>query len=75
MNYLEEFLAGDHLTKARKSYWEHFSFAMYGGALLFYAAFASIVHGIFPRLFPFTSARLVMKLSNHVRRSHSYDHL
>jgi hypothetical protein len=68
-------LSGDHLGKAGKGYASHLRFAMSASGLLFAAAIASLVHGLVPRLFPFTSAKIVLRLAEKVRSSHSYEHL
>lgn len=51
-----------HLRDSNTTYIDHFVFAMYAGALLLYAAFASVVHAIFPFLFKGTAAYIVIKL-------------
>jgi hypothetical protein len=59
-----------HLADSKTSYTEHLRFAVYAGILLFYAAFASIVHAVIPSLFPSTAARIVSKLYNQRLKNH-----
>lgn len=72
---MKKIISGDHLDKAQKSYTTHLWFALKASGLLFLAAVTSVIHGIFPRLFPFYSAKIVMRLAAIVQKSHSYDHL
>lgn len=52
-----------HLNEAGKSYFEHFKFALVAGFILIYAGIASIIHAFIPTLFPFTSQKIVKKLT------------
>jgi hypothetical protein len=67
-----ESFAGRHLKQAGKSYIDHASFALSAGALLLVAGAASIIHAFIPVLFPFYSAKIVVRLADKARslRSH-----
>ena len=64
--------AGKHLKEAGKSYKDHASFALSAGVLLVVAGVTSIIHAIIPALFPFYSAKIVMRLADKAKslRSH-----
>ena len=51
-----------HLSEAKKTYWNHFSFAFCAGWILIYAGITSIIHAFIPSLFPFTSQKIVKNL-------------
>lgn len=75
MNKLWDRFAGAHLRKAGKDYTGHGLFALKQGFVLIGAGLTSIVHGVFPFLFPFHSAKTVLRLADMVRGLHSYKHL
>ncbi len=51
--------SADHLNKSRMDYFVHFYHAFRLGFVLIYAGIASIIHAIFPFLFPAYSANKV----------------
>ena len=51
-----------HLEITGKSYRQHGAFAFRAGLWLFWAGITSIIHAIFPDVFPFTSEKIVMRL-------------
>lgn len=51
-----------HLEDSQTTYFEHFKFAIYACALLFYASIASFIHAFIPALFKGTPAFIVIKL-------------
>ncbi len=58
----------DHLEKNGFTYTEHFNFSFKYGWMLFLAALASFIHGIFPGLFKYTSARITFKIVDAVKK-------
>lgn len=52
----------DHLELVGETYAQHGRFAIRWGFFLVWTGVASIVHGIFPSLFPFTAPRNILKL-------------
>ena len=59
-----------HLEQSQTTAKEHFLFALYASMLLFYAAFASLIHAFAPRFFPSTAARIVTKLYKQRLKDH-----
>lgn len=57
----------NHLQEAGKTYGPHGAFAIKAGFLLFFAGFASIIHGIVPALFPFVARDIVCDLAERGR--------
>lgn len=52
----------DHLTKSKETYLSHLIWAVLASLRLFWASLASLIHGIFPNLFPGTAAKTVIDL-------------
>lgn len=59
-----------HLRESHTSYFEHFKFACYASALLFYSSVASLIHAFIPALFRGTSAFVVIKLYKERLENH-----
>jgi hypothetical protein len=59
-----------HLEDSKTTWAEHTKFALYASFMLFFAAFASLIHAIIPSLFPSTSAKIVVKLYNQRLKNH-----
>jgi hypothetical protein len=57
-----------HLVETKESYWTHFKFAFKYGFILLYAALLSFIHGIFPGLFKFRSAKIVINVYNIIQK-------
>lgn len=56
-----------HLKQVNQGYWEHFWFAQKWGLVLIGAGIASVIHGIFPPLFPFFAPRTVNRIARMIR--------
>ena len=41
-----------HLQQVEESYWEHFKFSIWAAMVLGLLSIVSIIHGVFPFLFP-----------------------
>lgn len=54
----------EHLKHSKVTFFEHFKFAVYAAALLFWAALASVIHAFIPSLCKGTAAFIVIKLYN-----------
>ena len=51
-----------HLQDVKESYFFHGWFAIKWGFFILYTGIASIIHGIFPFLFPFTAPKNILKI-------------
>jgi hypothetical protein len=52
----------NHLHESNVGYFTHSRWAILGGLKIIMIGFTSIIHGIFPNLFQFTPAKLVIDL-------------
>jgi hypothetical protein len=59
-----------HLAASQVSYREHLTFAVKASGLLAYASVASMMHAVFPALFPATAASIVIKLYKQRLENH-----
>jgi hypothetical protein len=64
-----------HLEDSQETYWSHCWWAVKSGVAMIVAGLASIVHGIWPQLFPFKTAKTVIdlyykRLHNHKNKSY-----
>ena len=57
----------DHPRSVNESYFEHFLFAMRFSILLFWVAFATLVHAMLPFLFEKTAGELIKSLSQKMQ--------
>lgn len=60
MNWLKQ--SQNHLSDVKESYWRHGWFAVKWGFFLVWTGVVSILHGIFPFLFPFLAPKNVLKM-------------
>ena len=52
----------DHLQNVKETYSQHGWFAIKWGFYIIWTGLASVIHGIFPFLFPFTAPKNILKL-------------
>lgn len=60
----------EHLKNSNVSYLEHLKFALSAGVRLIWAGVASLLHGIYPGLFPGTAAKTVIDLYHNRLHDH-----
>lgn len=53
-------------TATPQTYWEHLTFAWKNSTMMIIAALAGFVHGLIPALFPFSTARHVIKIFKNI---------
>ncbi len=59
-----------HLDQTGEGYWSHFKFGVVHGLYLFKMGIMSIVHAIFPDIYPFELPRMVIFLHEKIKRKH-----
>ena len=55
------FLEHPHRTKNPQTYWEHGAFSVGNSLLLMFFCLLGIVHGLVPRLFPFSTSSAIIR--------------
>ena len=55
------FLEHPHSTKNPQTYWAHGAFSISNSVMLIFFALLGIVHGIVPRLFPFSTSSAIIR--------------
>ena len=55
------FLEHPHRTKNPQTYWEHGAFSVGNSLLLMFFCLLGIVHGLVPRLFPFSTSGAIIR--------------
>ena len=64
-----------HLRKVNQGYFFHLLFALKWGGYLIFTGLVSIVHGLFPFLFPFLAPRNILKVSRMIEKSSDYEQI
>lgn len=59
-----------HLKQTGEGYWSHFKFGVVHGFYLFKMGIMSIVHAIFPDIYPFELPRMVIYLHEKIKNKH-----
>jgi hypothetical protein len=62
-----------HLSKSNVTYFEHLRWALFAGVRLIYSGFASIIHGINPRLFDGTAPKTIIDIYHSHLVNHPND--
>lgn len=57
-----------HLEFVNQTYFNHFIFSIKWGLFLIYTGFISIIHGLFPFLFPFVAPKNVLKVAKLIEQ-------
>ncbi len=72
MNILET-MFNKHLSKSNVTYTQHFVWAFVAGIRLIYSGFASILHGINPKLFDGTAPKTIIDIYHSHLVNHPND--
>jgi len=72
---LKKMFVFKHLSESQESYRNHCTWAVTSGCKMILAGMASVIHGIVPALFTFTSAKCIVdlyyqRLHNHVNKDY-----
>jgi len=67
LNKILNFLYKTHMKETGWKYWSHLWHAFYQGWRLIRTGLRSIIHGIFPFLWPFDGPKMVVKIFKEIR--------